>query len=263
MSNFRSNACFLSVFFLLCLAATGAHAYSSEGSTSSPVLLGVDVPHAGSVGDIYSSLRSYYYFKTNEAGGYAIRLTNTHSNLAFNLYTNQFAALVDDNGCDTSTDDSSQAGDKICIYNLAGNTYYAIDTTDWSFVSDTYTITVNDIKSEGSPGAPVPIADGASHAGMVDAASSSYYSFTPSSSSAYTLAITNINFSGHPDYLYTPLQIDTYAGADFSTGLLRTCSPAYGDIGCTVDGLMQGVPVYLKISQINYPSADTMFTITP
>jgi hypothetical protein len=229
------------------------------------VLLGVDAPHQGSVGDIYSSLTSYYYFKTNEAGGYAIRLTNTHTKLAFNAYSDQFvfASLLKDNGCGTSTDDPTQTGDKLCVYNLAPNTYYYIDTTDWSFTSDTYTITVNDVKSEGSLGAPVPIADGTSHAGMVDAGSSSYYAFTPSSSSAYTLAITNTNYSGYSLFNFTSLQIDTYTGADFSTGLLRTCTPYYGAIYCTVDGLTQGVPVYIKISEKNVTPSDTMFTVTP
>ena len=264
MSNFRSNACFLSVFVLLCLTATGALAASSEGSSSNPVFLGVDTPHQGSVGDIYSSFTSYYSFKTSEAGGYAIRLTNTHSNLAFDLYSDQFITVVNNNGCNTSTDDPSQPGDKICVYTLAPNTYYYVTTMDWSFVSDTYTITVNDVKNEGSPGAPVPIADGTSHAGMVDAASSSYYSFTPASSSAYTLAITNPDYSGYPlSSNYTSLQIDTYAGADFSTGLLRTCLPYYGAIYCTVDGLTQGVPVYIKISEKNVTPVDTIFTVTP
>ena len=125
------------------------------------------------------------------------------------------------------------------------------------------TITVNDIKNEGSQAAPVPIADGTSHAGMVDAASSSYYSFTPASSSAYTLAITNPNYSRYQLSNFTPLQIDTYAGADFTTGLLRSCTPYYGAIYCTVNGLTQGVPVYIKISENSAAPADTIFTITP
>src|SRR6266480_6601811 len=153
-----------SVVFLLCLTCNAPQAFG-EGSSSSPVLLGVDAPRPGSVGGIDNMYTSYYNFKTNEAGGYAIRLTNTHSKLAFNLYTNQFAALVDDNGCMTSTDDVSQLGDKICVYNLAGNTFYSIDTTDWSLTSDTYTIAVKNVKSEGSPGAAVQIGTG--HAGMV------------------------------------------------------------------------------------------------
>jgi hypothetical protein len=214
-------------------------------------------------GRYLSSFTSYYYFKTNEAGGYAIRLTNTHSNLGFTLYNNQFAIPpVDANGYDSA--EPSPNGDKTCVYNLAANTYYYISVTDWGLVSDTFTITVNDVKSEGSPGAPVPITDGTSHAGMVDAASSSYYSFTPTSSSAYTLAITNPNYSGYDGLTnFTPLQIDTYAGADFSTGLLRSCTPYFGAIYCTVNGLTQGVPVYIKISENSGIHYDTLFTVTP
>jgi hypothetical protein len=247
-----------SVFFLLCLTSNVALALG-EGSTTAPLLLGVDSPHQGSVDGI--SPRSYYHFRTNEAGGYAIRLTNTHSNFGFNLYTSQFASLVDDNGYDSTV--RTPNGDKTCVYNLAADTDYAIDVTDWDFVADSYTITVNGLRSEGSPGAPVPIADGTGHAGMVDAASFSYYSFTPSSSGAYTLAITGTNYSGFPLFNTTTLQIDTYAGADFSTGLLRSCTPAYGAIYCTVNGLTQGVPVYIKISEIDSSPSDTIFTITP
>ena len=254
-------ACFLSsAFFLLYLTANVALA-SGEGSTSAPVLLGVDAPHQGSVGDIYSSFTSYYSFKTNEAGGYAIRLTNTHSNIAFDLFSDKFSTMVDDMGCDTT--DATPNGDKTCVYNLAGNTYYYLWTRDWSFVSDSYTLTINDVKSEGSPGTPVPIADGASHGGMVDAGSSSYYSFTPTSSSAYTIAITNPNYYGYQYYIDNPLQINTYAGADFSTGLLRSCIPSVGAINCTVNGLTQGVPVYVKISEPSGVYSDTIFTVTP
>ncbi|HEY6008501.1 MAG TPA: hypothetical protein VIU40_09290 [Geobacteraceae bacterium] len=272
MSNFRNSqpktghsiiaSLLSSVFFLLCLTSNVALA-SGEGSTSAPVLIGVDAPHQGSVDGIYpSAYRSYYHFRTNEAGGYGIRLTNTHSNFGFNLYTSQFASLVNDNGYDST--ELTPNGDKTCVYNLAADTDYSIDVTDWDFVADSYTITVNNVKSEGSPGAPVPIADGASHAGMVDAASSSYYSFTPASSGAYTLAITDPNYSGHDKFInFTPLQIDTYVGADFATGLLRTCTPYYGAIYCTVNGLTQGVPVYIKISENYAIYYDTIFTVTP
>lgn len=258
------NLCLLTfVLFLLCLTSNAALA-SGEGSTTAPVLLSVDSPHQGSVdGNYPSAYRSYYHFRTNEAGGYAIRLTNTHSNFGFNLYTSGFVALISDNGYNSN--ERTPNGDKTCVYNLAADTDYAIDVTDWDFTSDTvtYTITINNVKSEGSPGAPIPIADGASHAGMVDAASSSYYSFTPTSSGTYTLAITDTDYSGYPLFNTTTLQIDTYANADFSTGLLRTCTPAYGAIYCTVNGLTQGVPVYIKISEKDSSPSDTIFTITP
>lgn len=250
-----------SLSFLLCLTSTVALA-SGDGSTTFPFLLDVDSPHQGSVnGDPPSMYTSYYSFTANESGGYAIRLTNTHSNFGFQLYTGQFATSVSNNGCDPS--EATPNGDKTCVYNLAAGTDYSISVIDWDLVDDSYTITVNNVKSEGSPGVPLPIADGASHAGMVDASSSSYYSFIPSSSGAYTLAITNPNYSGFPIFNTTTLQIDTYAGADFSTGLLRTCSPAYGAIYCTVNGLTQGVPVYIKISEIDSSPSDTIFTITP
>lgn len=250
------------VFLLLCLTASGAQA-SGEGSTANPVPIVVDVPHQGAVdGTFPSAYRSYYHFRTNEAGGYAIRLTNTHSNFGFNLYSSQFASLISDNGCDTS--EPTPDGDKTCVYNLAADTDYSIDVTDWDFVADSYTITVNDLKSEGSPAAPVPIAEGTSRVGMVDAASSSYYSFTPASSGAYTLAITGTNYAGYFLHNYTSLQIDTYSGADFTTDLMRTCAPAYGAIYCTVNGLTQGVPVHVRIAEKgSAPGNDTMFTITP
>lgn len=249
-----------SAFFLLCLTSNVAPA-SGEGSMQSPVLLGVDSPHQGSVGGLESVYRSYYYFRTNEAGGYAIRLTNAHSNLALYVFSDPFSTLVDDNGYDPLS--RTPNNDKTCVYNLAANTYYYISVSDVDFVTDNFTITVNDVKSEGIPGAPVPIAEGSGHGGMVDAGSSSYYTFTPASSSAYTLAITNPNYYGSTLYGETPLQIDTYAGADFSTGLLRSCIPYYGVIYCTVNGLTQGVPVYIKISEKSVTPSDTMFTVTP
>ncbi len=252
----------LSVLLLPGLASTVALASSGEGSMTAPVFLSVDTPHQGSVGDLYSSfsLTSFYYFKTNEAGGYVISLTNTHSNLAFNVFSDQFRTLVDDFGCYSTT--PTPNGDKACVYNLAANTYYYVTVSDWDFISDTFTITITDIKNQGSPDAPVPIPDGTIVSGMVDAKSSSYYSFTPAASGTHTIAITNPNYYGYELMGYTPLQIDTYAGADFNTGLLRSCTPAYGAIYCTVNGLTAGVPAYVTISEKSAIGYDTVFSIS-
>src|SRR5512133_2340024 len=85
-----------SVFILLCLTSSVALA-SGEGSTTLPFHLDVDSSHQGFVnGDSPSMYTSYYSFTTNEAGGYAIRLTNTHSNIGFQLYTGLFATYVAD-----------------------------------------------------------------------------------------------------------------------------------------------------------------------
>ncbi len=249
----------VSLLLLLGLGSNVALALSSEGSTTDPVFLSLDTPHQGSVGNLFS-LSSYYYFKTNEAGGYMVGLTNAHSNFAFNVFSDHFTKLVDDFGCDSYT--PTPNGDKACVYNLAANTDYYVTVTDWDFISDSFTITITDIKSEGSPGAPLPIVDGITRTGMVDAQSSSYYSFTPTASGAHTLAITNSKYYGSDLFNETPLQIDVYAGSDFNTGLLRSCFPAYGAVYCTVNGLTAGVPVYVKISERSGMGYDTVFSVT-
>ncbi len=122
----------------------------SEGSIGSPVNLGTvsaTVTHPGSV-SAYDT--SYYQFTTGStAGSYVISLTNTQSDLSWELFSDS-GFTASEGLCDNNT--TAGANDESCSVTLsAGATYYlAVD--EWDTVAGAYTLTLTAPMPPATPG---------------------------------------------------------------------------------------------------------------
>lgn len=119
----------------------------SDGSQGAPVDLGVvsaPIIHNGSVGP---AGRSYYRFTTGStAGVHSISLTNTRSDLSWDLTSSSYALI-------TACDNVYAAGNETCsTAPLSANTVYYLSVTEWELVAATYVLTV-------SPPASTPVAN--------------------------------------------------------------------------------------------------------
>ena len=123
---------------------------ANEGSIASPVSLGTastTITHAGSIS---ADGTSFYTFTTGStAGTYTISLTNTHSDLSWDLFSNSgFTSLV--RYCDNFV--TIGANNEICSATLTAGTTYYLAVDEWDIVAGTFTLTVT------SPAAAPPSA---------------------------------------------------------------------------------------------------------
>ncbi len=95
--------------------------YSNEGTAGSPVAITVGVPHQGTVGQ--------------SGGNYTIALTNTHTDLSWEVYNTSWNLLQD---CDNVW---FAAGDEIKVVALAVGTYY-LTVTEYLNRDSTFTLEV-------------------------------------------------------------------------------------------------------------------------
>ena len=123
---------------------------ASEGSIGSPVNLGTvstTVTHPGSVGALGTS---FYQFTTGSTtGSYTISLTNTQSNLSWDLYSDSFTTPV---GSTCNNSNTTGPNNESCSVTLtAGVTYYlAVEERDT--VAGTYTLTAIPPVPPATPG---------------------------------------------------------------------------------------------------------------
>lgn len=108
----------------------------NEGSESAPVSITVGQTRVSTVGVLGTS---YYTFQTTLADTATIRLTNTHSDLSWELYRDSaFTDWV--MVCD---DPSFNAVDEICTTPpLTNATRYYLLVDEWELVSDTFNLQV-------------------------------------------------------------------------------------------------------------------------
>jgi len=109
------------------------------------------------------------------------------------------------------------------------------------------------IPNQGSPGAEVPIAESTPHSGSVAAFGDSFYTFTASTTSTYTIGVTNtgsdLSWSVW-DSTYTSL----YGFCDsYSTAADEVCSIS----------LTAGVTYYLVVSEWDTVAGYFTLTVTP
>ncbi|HAK60077.1 MAG TPA: hypothetical protein DCO77_06795 [Nitrospiraceae bacterium] len=108
--------------------------------------------------------------------------------------------------------------------------------------------------SEGSPGSEVVIAESTPHSGSVAAYSESFYTFTASSTSLYTIGVTN-TWSDLSWHLFTSNTYTTEIGfCDFYLFA--------ADEVCTIN-LTAGVTYYLAVVEWNYIGGYFNLTVTP
>ena len=101
-------------------------------------------------------------------------------------------------------------------------------------------------QDQGSPGAPVRLVVAVPHGGEVGAHGSSYYFFVPSQRLTHTIAATQAT---------SDLGWALYTGADFLTGLVRTCNAATGrgDAVCSTPlPLNAGTTYYLRVDDLGW-----------
>ncbi len=124
---------------------------ADEGSIASPVNLGTvstTVTYPGSVGALGTS---YYKFTAGSTpGAYTISLTNTQSNLSWDLYSDSLFTTPVGSTCNNSN--TTGPNNESCSVTLtAGATYYlAVD--EWDAVAGTYTLTATPPVPPATPG---------------------------------------------------------------------------------------------------------------
>ena len=112
----------------LVLLATGCDQSGSgptnEGTPSNPVTLTVGVTHSGSVGRYGTS---YYRFTTTDGGVYTIALTETRSDLSWDLEGPGFWMFCDNH--------DGYAADEICTTTeaLLASTVYYLEVDEWDY----------------------------------------------------------------------------------------------------------------------------------
>ncbi len=223
-----------------------------QGSATSPVNLGTVGPPATYAGSIGAAGQSYYKFTTDSNGGtFKISLTNTHSDLEWDLYSSMFSF-----GSELMYCSNWGSGDVTCLTdsNLTPNTDYYLEVVEYGLTADTYTLTVSQIVSEGTPTSPVLLTVGTSHAGSVNGSGSSYYKFQTNSAGEYSVAISNSMSTGG-----SLLGINIFS-TDFTTpNILKTCTASSGPT-CAVNGLAANTYYYVQVSQ-GY-AYDAIYNIT-
>ena len=117
----------------------------SEGTIANPVNLGTastTLTHSGSVASYDTS---FYRFTTGPtATYYTISLTNTKSDLSWDLYDNAGFLLA---GWVEGCDNELFAQDEICSISLSSATTYYLAVDEWDHVAGTYTLTITPISS--------------------------------------------------------------------------------------------------------------------
>lgn len=224
-----------------------------EGTTSNPVDLGTvgqPVSHAGSI----SSLGTSYYTFTTDAGGgkYRLSLKNTNSELMLRVYSN-----ADWSGQVLSCDNIFTGGDIVCVtsspFDLAPNTDYFIEVSEWDLSADTYTLGISRVDSEGTTADPILLTVGTVHSGSIDAVSSSYYQFQTPSAGEYRISVANLPGMGSEW-----LSIKIYATDFTAPNLVKSCSAAYNPV-CTVNGLAENTFYFVQVTQSG--AYDALYTI--
>ena len=125
----------------LVLLATGCDQSGSgsgpnnEGTPSNPVTLTVGVTHSGSVG---SDGTSFYRFTTTVEGSYTIALTDTRSDLSWDLY-----GPAPDYDWIMECDDHFHAADEIATTPLlSASTTYHLTVDEWDYVAGRFDLLI-------------------------------------------------------------------------------------------------------------------------
>lgn len=110
--------------------------FENEGSLSNPVVLTVGTAHSGTIGE---GGTSYYRFTTTNAGVHTIGLTNTKSDLSWDLYSTPdfWTDLIA--WCDNHRTAADEIGPTSSLN--AGTTYYLL-VDEWEGIDGTFTLTV-------------------------------------------------------------------------------------------------------------------------
>lgn len=125
----------LVVLSILACKQLGGTTYQNEGSSSSPVLLTVGVTHPGTIG-IFGT--SYYTFVAAGSGAHTVGLTNTKSDLSWDLYDSTYTWI---DGCDDYVTPGPNDEIKQTVSLNNGATYY-LRVDEWDDVDGTFNLTV-------------------------------------------------------------------------------------------------------------------------
>jgi len=258
------------MLFLLCvvlLAGCGSDekrvipppTHTSEGSAAQPVPLDVGFPHNGSIAP---GGTSYYVVTPNDAVPHLFRLGGDEStNYGTEIYasgdfqTNLLVACLG-------------AGDSIwphsCAFTPApAGAIHSVKVTEFGGrgFGDAYTVAVyvNVAASEGTESAPIPVTTGTPYVGTVGGGGISFYSFTPATTGARTIVLSNfapigersiwpaVYFSGFSSILINCLTILTVVSGTVScTTPSLTGSTTYGLLVRNADTL--GGPFTLSVT---------------
>ncbi len=109
---------------------------ANEGTISNPMELTVGTAHSGQVG---AGGTSYYKFTANNDGAHTIALTNTQSDLSWDLYSSPdfFSNLL------LFCDDFFDASDEVrATPALGSGTTYFLLVDEWDDMAGTFTLTI-------------------------------------------------------------------------------------------------------------------------
>jgi hypothetical protein len=122
------------ITFLACKKA-GDTTYQNEGSPASPVPLSVGITHPGTIASFGTS---YYTFVAAGLGAHTIGLTNTRSDLSWDLFDNTFANI---DWCDNFPFPGANDEIKQTVSLTNGATYYLM-VDEWDYVDGTFSLTI-------------------------------------------------------------------------------------------------------------------------
>jgi len=123
------------IIFILGCNQNGGTTYQDEGSPSNPVLVTVGVTHHGTIGSYGSS---YYTFVAAENDSHTIGLTNTQSDLSWELYDSTHAYMED---CDDYMVPGPNDEIKQTSSLTNGADYYLL-VDEWDYVAGTFDLTI-------------------------------------------------------------------------------------------------------------------------
>lgn len=105
----------------------------SEGSPGAEVPIAENTPHSGSVG---ANGVSFYTFTASTTNTYIIGLTNTASDLSWELWSSNYVTFYGE------CDNSFSAVDEICTAPITAGVTYNIVVVEWDNIAGYYTLTV-------------------------------------------------------------------------------------------------------------------------
>ena len=132
---------FIVIFLLVLLALLSCKknstqsTYQDEGTSVNPVLLSVGSTHQATVGSYGTS---YYKFLAAGNGSHTVSLTNTHSDLSWDLYDDSnYSHNID--WCDNYDYAADEIASTVSLTN--GVTYYLL-VDEWDYVAGAFSLTI-------------------------------------------------------------------------------------------------------------------------
>lgn len=258
--------CMLFVLCVILLAGCGSDEeevipppiHTSEGSAAQPVPLNVGSPHNGSIAP---GGTSYYAVTPNNAVPHLFRVGGdegttygTEVYASGDFQTNLLVACL---GIGDSTLPES------CAFTPApAGAIHSVKVTESFGFGQAYTVGVyeNTATSEGSPAAPIPVTTGTPYVGTVGGSAASYYSFTPATTGARTIVLSNFAPIGEGS-IWPIVWFSGFSNVLIDCAAIRTV--VSGTVSCTTPSLTGSTPYGLAVTNGDPLGGPFTLSVTP